>query len=597
MKKLLLSLLILLAAGSPAGAQSPDKELRGKALTLMEEVLRDLRSLRSAGNRAHLLTRSAEALWKHDEKRARLLFKEAASEIGGMIAELRYDDAWFQQKRQSLYNLRSQAIQIAQRLDPWLALDFLNATRQTWGGLQHYGGQQDPETSLRWMVAKQALEKHPQLSLEIAEESLESGFSYEIDDLTQRLYRRDKQAGERLAAAVIRKLRGLDLVSNPMAAHVAASLLRAAVEGMRSAERQRQIEAGGNETPFRLSERETAGLMEMVVKAAISEDGYLHQPRSGYSQHLLNTLHDMTPEIERYCPIEARSLRGKLEENRKALANPPGVRPMQENLASARSIDEYLKAIEDAPQEMRSNLYQQAAMRAMGEGDPERARQIINDRISDPGLREDLLLNIERQLIWKAQNEGKVEEARRIAASLNQKEEQATILARLALTASGNGDKKTALQLIDEARSLLGAAVESYSQMHSHLQIAIASISLDPGKSFEIIEHSIDRFNQNIAAARILEGFEIHQYFSEGELALWAEHQLTSTLNQYLDQLGALARSDFDRAKSAADRFERLETQIMARLHVARRALSDHEAESGTGFGNSGTGVRGIIIR
>jgi hypothetical protein len=67
---------------------------------------------------------------------------------------------------------------------------------------------------------------------------------------------------------------------------------------------------------------------------------------------------------------------------------------------------------------------------------------------------------------------------------------------------------------------------------------------------------------------------------------------------QYGKELGALARADFTRTKQVADRFQRTEVRLMARLMIAQSILSDRlgaveEDDAGPGFifSSSGTGV------
>lgn len=46
--------------------------------------------------------------------------------------------------------------------------------------------------------------------------------------------------------------------------------------------------------------------------------------------------------------------------------------------------------------------------------------------------------------------------------------------------------------------------------------------------------------------------------------------------SQYGKELGALARADFSRTKAIADRLQRNEVRLMARLFIAQSVLSGH---------------------
>ncbi|MBA2341048.1 MAG: hypothetical protein H0V88_11675, partial [Pyrinomonadaceae bacterium] len=75
----------------------------------------------------------------------------------------------------------------------------------------------------------------------------------------------------------------------------------------------------------------------------------------------------------------------------------------------------------------------------------------------------------------------------------------------------------------------------------------------------------------------------------EGELILRPEFVSNPMLGgNYLRELGALARADFGRARSAADRFAQPETRLMARLLVAEGVLAkDTENANEIGFGRA----------
>ena len=70
---------------------------------------------------------------------------------------------------------------------------------------------------------------------------------------------------------------------------------------------------------------------------------------------------------------------------------------------------------------------------------------------------------------------------------------------------------------------------------------------------------------------------------------------MNAIYSQYGAALSALARADFDRAKTAADRFQRNEANLMARLLIAQAVLSNRAAVGGRIGG--GIGISGDVIR
>jgi hypothetical protein len=279
------------------------------------------------------------------------------------------------------------------------------------------------------------------------------------------------------------------------------------------------------------------------------------------------------PDVEKLAPSRAAALERKLADLRKTFD--PGTRFWQDNqeLLQKGSLDDMLGLASKAAPELREQLYQQAAWKALGQGEGERARQIINDSITNPVERRRMLEEVERQSAIKAANEGKLELARLAIARLRTNEDRATALTQLSATVSAKGDKKTALLLLEEARGLLGNKAENFAQLQAQLQVARSFAQLEPARSFEILEMMVGQFNELLSAAEVLNGFE-QQYYNDGEL-IWQSTNLSNALYQIINDLGQLTPADFDRAKNIAMRFQRTEVRLMAQMFIARAVLSE----------------------
>ena len=92
-KSVMTSSMLLLLISLSATAQSPpdDKDKKDreaaekkesvekKALALVDETVKEIASLRLADNRIRMFALAGDVLWEKDEKRARVLFKQAMS--------------------------------------------------------------------------------------------------------------------------------------------------------------------------------------------------------------------------------------------------------------------------------------------------------------------------------------------------------------------------------------------------------------------------------------------------------------------------------------------------------------------------------------
>ena len=149
--------------------------------------------------------------------------------------------------------------------------------------------------------------------------------------------------------------------------------------------------------------------------------------------------------------------------------------------------------------------------------------------------------------------------------------------AQMATFAATDGDKPTALGLVAEAEALIGEPASNYQHLGIQLQIATAYEQLNLSKSAGFIEKAINKLNELAVAALVLNGFDLQQYFKNGELVINGGNQLSEMARESAQQLGSLSRYEFDRAKSVAEAFQRPEMRVMALLQIARVALSSDD--------------------
>jgi len=162
------------------------------------------------------------------------------------------------------------------------------------------------------------------------------------------------------------------------------------------------------------------------------------------------------------------------------------------------------------------------------------------------------------------------------------------VLLQLANTMQ-KGNPKLALQLLDEARSLVTRRATSYQHFDNQLKVAHAFAALDPTRAIEVLEPGISQLNELLPAAALLSGFEVN-VFKDGELPLQGGSRLSSTVIKYAQEVAELAKGDFERAQTAADKFQLPEPRIFARLSIVQSVLGVQPLNSpdngfGRGFG------------
>lgn len=563
------------------------KALEGKALKLLDATLADAQMLKLVENQALFQSTAADLLWTRDEKRARSLFQEAISSL-----TLALNSSEPNHGRDNTYwilaQARFQTIQTIAGRDAQFALDLLRASRPvvTEGSDLSYGVN-DQELMLEQYITAQAAEKDPKLALKMAQESLKKGVSFGLLRLLQRLQEKDSEAATHLAGDIVRKICSEDLTTNQEAALTATELLRSILQPARN-DLGAPIpgQASAKVKPLLLDDETIRDLAETVVNVALSASR--HNPQG------LIEVQSLLPDLEKRLPGRTQQLRQRLAEVAQTVDPRMKAWMQYEPLFRNGSTDAILTAAADAPTQMRNSLYLMAAGKMMQAGDVDRARQITKDNLSG-AERDQMLARIDQLAVANAIKRNKIDDAKEIIQRLSSRDVRAGAFAELAAALIlAQGDRKLALELLDEARKLINSPPANQKQIDALMQVAGAYALVEPARAFELINPLIVQANEMIAAAALLDKFGSGQgLFKRGEMLL---QQSFSAANgpyvQHLRKLTSLARADFERTKTTVDGFQRDEIRLMGRLLIAQSVLSDrlrNDKTASQGFLGVGT--------
>ena len=599
-KTLTLCLLILSAtaaaqsppAGRPESAEEKAKarkELERKALVLLDETLEGAQVLKLAENRASVRMQAADLLWPRDEKRARALFRDAAAEIAAVKAgdAGRGDRAYW-----VLTQLRAQLLYTVAARDAQLALELLRESRPVSEDGTAAG---DPETELRMEQSLTALaaESDPKAAMRLAEESLSKGVTYGVLGLLERLRDRDSAAATKLAGKIVEKLRGEPLGGGRESWMVAAALLRTVLlpqsgEQLYFGMPPPSARAPEKPKPLLMEDSELRELADLVASAALKDSS------ANGAFGMMMMIRPLLPELEKRVPARAAQLRLKLAEMDKVL-DPRAKAWAQYDSIMSKPPEGILEEAAKAPAEMRTQLYMAAATKLFKAGEVEKARAIANENLRGQE-RDQMLAFLDNAEVARAVEKGNTDDARAVVSRIKSKERRASALAELALAYASKGDKKTAGGLLEEARGLLDRQPDNERGVEALLEVARGYALVEPAKTFEVLDPLIDQANDMMSAAALLEKFGAGAgMFRKGEMVLGpGMGQLGGMYARHVKALAELARVDFDRTRQTADRFNRDEARLMARLIVARSVLSDRldPAANSPGGGIAiGTGV------
>jgi len=561
------------------GRAQRDKQraLVRKAFSLLDEVRGEAQTLKRPENRVRIQAIAADLLWKRDPERARALFVEAGQQLAEMMRSIDVNDPDFYGQINIPAQLRQEMLFMISQRDAILALEFLRTTRQPPPPqIDPSHKEADPELQLELSLAAQITDHDPAMALRMAEENLEKGLSSEITNLLQRFMAQSPQAGMELAHRLLRKLRSEKLTANREAANVALNLLQMMPRTTPDKPAADQVPGEPESQAFILGEDVYREVIDLVTTAVLhlppSVTGLSFSERDT-AQYMLTSLQSMMTQIEKYAPARVNALRAKITQFNNSLD--PQTRAYNENqeVMQTGTADDLIEAAGRVPAEIRDQFYQQAAWKAANSGDLVRARQIASDHISNSYQRNSFLLDLERTALSNSADQSKVEQVLQLLPRLRSVEERVMTLTQVVMGQPAN-NQRSALELLNLAHSLVGQRTDDSAHFNAQLQIAQAYIRFEPARSFELYEQAIDRLNELVGAAVVMDGFSCQRQFKDGELVLQGGGSLAGFLDQCANGLSSLAQLDLERVLAITARLQRSETRLKARLPIVQNLVS-----------------------
>jgi hypothetical protein len=589
-------------------------EREKNAYRLLDQVIDEAQSLRLTENRVRVQINAADALWEKNQGRARSIFTmagEGVAEIGRNpqpVSNRRNENA--NQERRA-FQLRQELILAAAKHDAQLAYQLLATTKPPTPVVQNTNEQRLPrpqfnsEDNLEQILLGRIAALDPKFAAQNAEQMMEKGqFPRSVGDVLNHLYQQDAEAAQKLAEKTVKRLTSANLLTNNEAAILAQAMINAGVrqpanavanvnplpQGVRPLGRGPVLEQSAyvellsavidlalkaTPPPAQPNQRAAAPQRARVqggapVVAARPAGPTEAQIEQANARRLIASLMIALPVIEQQLPSKATAVRTKLSElGAGNLAN-MGQRPFV-NIPENPTTESLMQAAATAPQPMQDRLYQQAAYKALEEGNVDRARQIATDHLPVKS-RETVMQRIEfREMATKADS-ARFEEIRQTMNRMQTDGEKIGFLLQLANEAQKT-NLKVATQLLEEARQMTNRRAANYEQLEQQLRVARGFATVDPARSFEVLEPAIGQINELLSAASILNGFEINM-FRDGEMTMAPGNGLTSMINRIGQELSLLAVTDFERAEVLAGRFQLAEPRIMTRLQIVQGMLN-----------------------
>jgi hypothetical protein len=599
-------------ATAPLQAQVDDKEkaeqeaakqreLEKNTLKLLDAVISDAAGLKLRENRAYVLTSAADTLWRYDEKRARALFWEALAaldlptyqeanqspikdqspianqspinkETSSSGSPGRANGPTTEQLEEELnkyyakMNTRNDFLHKVARHDAQLALDMMRSTRQppppSIPGIERF----DPDVNLEQELAYAAAANDPRRSLQMARESLARGLTYQVLNLLRDINQRDQETGSQLAGDIIAKLQTENLTAaNSYAPFLAVNLLQSSRAG--GGPVLAGFTEGGKEpnvTRLKLDDHQKQDLVFLLTDAALTASS---------NSQILQAIRIVMPEIEQYASDRLPKLKTRMAEYERTL--PSNLRDWDKLNAQLEKAtpEEMIKAANKVSEEQRNALFYQAASKAVASGEADRYRELLNN-LSDETQRKAALDALNNQQMYDDLARGKTDDLEKIVALIRVKEQRAMAMAHLALMLEKKDQHDAAVKLLDEARGLVKVDLGNEAQSNALLEVLLSCALIDPGKAFAMIEPVIDHTNEEISKLALADKIIKTGAIKNGEILMnQPQLSLDYSIMKYSAGLVALGKADFDRTRALAERFQRNELKVAARLLIVKAML------------------------
>ncbi|MBK9155629.1 MAG: hypothetical protein IPM25_15700 [Chloracidobacterium sp.] len=178
-----------------------------------------------------------------------------------------------------------------------------------------------------------------------------------------------------------------------------------------------------------------------------------------------------------------------------------------------------------------------------------------------------------------------VGQAKRIVMQTAGMDKKVMSLSALAATVAKAGDKELAAEIMREARGLVNPLPKNYQDFLLTWLLAAGYAEADPERAFPLLEETIMRANETLAAfIKVGEFIDVAgEMIDEGEVQVGSFgggmiRGLTNELGMADATLRTLAKADFKKTRDLTSRFDRTEVRILAKMMILRAVLGEKKA-------------------
>jgi hypothetical protein len=533
-------------------------DLKKQAVEFLRESATEVGNLRTLENRISFASEMASLMWFHDEKEARAMMNAVVNDfkqlilqydarliaLGGATSEEDSFASMFggdQNEKARLTRKLARAMSVRQQIalgiaehDPQFALDFYASSLQTITSAEARKRFEEQDKYFESRLVDEIAERNPGKALELGRKSLAKKLSHSHIELLKKIYAKDAEKGAQFAADIAGKLKS-DKNGDGEDFYLFGAALNLASENLEATKKD------GKKPMFAEQDlRDLGEIYAQLILRKADQDDF--------------DWVSSTKLVERFAPSRAVQIRAKLTA-KKTRATNEDERAMIEAAAGIEISDaKSLKAEKEKNE-------QEEMMKS--------------------------LQNLESKKLPKEEREKVIAQARKIIASLPNKQAKILALSGLAGQVAKLGDKELAGQIMTDARALTNPQPKNYLDFMELWLLSSGLAATDAEKAFPVLEETIFRVNDTLAAfVKVGEFIDVSgEMIDDGEVQVGGfggsmVRELTRGLGQADSTILNLARADFVRTKNLTDKFDRQEARILAKMLVLRAVLGDKNKTS-----------------
>ena len=201
------------------------------------------------------------------------------------------------------------------------------------------------------------------------------------------------------------------------------------------------------------------------------------------------------------------------------------------------------------------------------------------ERIADAEVKEKILDYLKSLAVKKTGERNGLPEALKATNEIKSNADKTAALINLAILHNQKNteeSRKTAGDLMDEARKLIKEIPETAAEYEAVLPVISGYAQIEPAKAFDLSAAIIGKSNEVIEAYIVYANYADgnYPYVREKEIIFAAQDTYSTYKSKYAAIIRTLARNDFERLENLTNDFQRQDVRIMTKLILAESVLS-----------------------